>query len=404
MTLAAERKSNERNLTEVTPIAPERTTSTGSTRAHAIALRKARQRRMIKGLALFVLLPTLLGAIYFMAVASDQYESVATFTVQSSESRPSLGMEGFLAGLASVGGGGHDALVVRDYILSRDMLQRLDKERGFIAHYKAPSADWLSRLRASATFEEAYEYFKHKVYADYDQASGAMTVRVRAFDSATSTQLTEAILAYSEEMVNKLSDRERRDRTAYAENELNKAEERLTKARKELVALQQKHADFNPMQSATAAMTIRTQIEGELVKARAELMQLKSFMQDEAPQVRAVNERIKSLSAQAAGESRKLVDPKERGINTSMPDFEAAMVAKEFAQKAYESTMATLELARADAGRQHRYVAIVAAPSKPDEATYPHRLRGIVTVFVSSFLILAILTLIVAAVREHARL
>jgi capsular polysaccharide transport system permease protein len=206
-------------------------------------------------------------------------------------------------------------------------------------------------------------------------------------------------------MVNKLSERERNDRTAYAENDVKKAEGRLSLARQNIVGLQQKYEDFNPLQTATAAMTIRTQLEAELAKSRAELMQLKSFMKEDAPQVQAVNEKVKSLSAQVSGESRRLVNPsKASGLNTSLVDFEAAMVEKEFAQKAYELSMSNLEIARADADRQHRYVAVIAVPSKPDESTYPLRIRSVLTAFILSFLVWSIGSMISAAVREHARL
>lgn len=407
MSSPAEKKPGDSRagLTEVTPLQTPERTQASSTKAHAKAVRRERSRRLAKRLGLFVVLPTALATAYYAHFASPQFESYAIFGVQSSELRPSLGMDGFLAGLASGSGAGHDALAVRDYVLSRDMLARLDKEQGFVAHYKNPSQDLISRLGGDASFEEAYEYFGHKVTADYDQLSGSVTVRVRAFSAEKAVTLSRAILANSEEMVNKLSERERRDRTADAEALVKKAEERLTAARKVIVALQQQHEDFNPLQTATATMTVRTQLEGELAKARAEMMQLKSFMNADAPQVLAAGEKVKALSAQVAGESRRLVDPsKPGGLNASFADFEVAMVEKEFAQKAYESSMASLEMARADADRQHRYVAVIAAPSKPDESTYPHRLRSVLTALVVSFLLWGVASMMGAAVREHARL
>lgn len=407
MSAPAEKKSSPEGknaLGEVTPLAASER-SGGSAKAQAEAVRRARTRRLIKRLIAFVLVPTTLGAVYFSSIASDQFESYSIFTVQSSEMRPTLGVEGILAGIATGSTGGHDALAVRDYVLSRDMLARLDREHGFIAHFKDRQRDVLSRLSASASFEDAYEYFGHKVYADYDQTSGAVTLRVRAFSADKSSELARSILTYSEEMVNKLSDRERHDRTAYAEADVKKAEERLGVARKAIVALQQKHSDFNPQATATSAMEIRAQLEGEQAKARAELMQLKSFMKDDAPQVLAATEKVKAISAQVAGESRRLVDPsKPNGLNTTFADFEGAMVEKEFAQKAYESSMANLELARADAARQHRYLAVVATPSKPDESTYPSRIRSVFSVLVLSFLLFGVGSLLNAAVREHARL
>lgn len=375
----------------------------GSTKAHARAVRRARSRRLALRLALFVALPTVLAGVYYGFFASNQYESHAVFTVQSSEMRPALGVEGLL-GMVS-GGGSHDALAVRDYVLSRDMLARLEKERGCIAHYKDTREDWFSRLQAAASFEDAYDYFGHKVSVDYEQSTGAISLRVRAFSAEKAVELSRSILAYSEEMVNKLSERERRDGTKYAEADVKKAEERLSLAREKIAALQQKHGDFNPLQSAAAAMEIRTHLEGEVAKARAELMQLKSFMKEDAPQVLAAAERAKSLSAQVSGESRRLVDPtKTAGISNSFAEFEAAMVEKEFSQKAYQSALASLELARSNADRQHRYLAVIASPSRPDSSTYPRRLRSVVSAFFLSFLLLGVVSLLSAAVREHARL
>ena len=385
------------------PSSPE-VRALGSSRAQAEAVRRARSRRLAWRIALLVLLPTALTAVYYGLLATAQYESYSLFTVQSSETRPSLGVEGLLAGITGAGAG-HDALTVRDYVLSRDMLARLDKEQQFISHYKATRSDWLSRLGASSSFEDAYEYYGSKVYADYDQTTGAVTLRVRAFSADKAMAISQSILASSEEMVNKLSERQRRDRIASAEADLKQSEERLSLARKQIVALQQKYGDFSPLQTAGAAMEIRTSLEGELAKARAEVMQLKSFMKDDAPQVRAANEKVKAISAQVASESRRLVDPsKPNGLNASFADFEEAMVEKEFSEKVYESSLASLELARVDANRQHRYLAVIAKPSRPDESTYPHKVRGVLAAFLACFLLLGIGSLVVAAVREHARL
>lgn len=385
------------------PNPPPAAPSPGAARAHAAEVRRARSRKLLARLAVFVGVPTVTAGIYYGTVATPQFESYATFTVQSSEIRPTVGMEGLLAGITA--GGGQDALAVRDYALSRDMLTLLDEKDGFIGHYQDKSRDWFSRLASDASFEDAYEYFGSKVYADYNQTSGAITLRVRAFAPDKAKAFADRVLTSSEEMVNRLSERQRRDRTRWAESELKLAEGRLQAARKALVEVQHKHKDFSPLQTAGAAIEIRTQLEAELAKARAELMQLKSYMNDNAPQVRAANEKVRALAAQAAGESRRLIDPKDKGgLTSSLLDFEAAASEKELAEKAYASSLAALELARADADRQHRYLAVVSGPSKPDESTYPHRIRSVVAAFVLSFLLLGVASLVGAAIREHARL
>ena len=206
-------------------------------------------------------------------------------------------------------------------------------------------------------------------------------------------------------MVNRLAERARQDQTRFASLEVEKAEVRLKKAREQLVELQQTRGEFNPEQSAAAARAIRTQLEAEMAKARAEVAAVGSYMAADAPQVIAANEKVRSLAGQAASESQRLVNPKgEKGLNASLAAFESVVVEKEFATQAYQSTLASLELARSDAVRQHRYLARITEPSLSDEAQYPRRFFSVFTAFVASFLLFGIGSLVVAAVREHARL
>lgn len=386
------------------PSAPDKQPAPAATAASVVKqVRRQQARRLLARLALFVLLPTLLATVYYAKLASDQFESYSHFTVHSAESQAVLPFESLLGVTGAPAT--RDTLAVREYILSRDMLARLQRDHAFIDHYKQSGADFLTRLAADASFEEAYEYYEDKVQVDFDSTSGTLTLRVRALSAERAQQFSEAIIRYSEEMVNKLTQREREDQTRYAEQTVKEAEKRLVAARKALLTQQRKHSELNPEQTAQSAMTLRTEIEGELARARAELMQLKSYMAPTAPKVIALTDRVRALSAQAAQEKRRLVDPKsDRGIAGSMGEFEAAMVEKEFAQKSYESAMAALDIARTQAARQHRYLARIAEPSLPDESTYPKRPLSVLTVFVVSFLLLGIGSLLWASIREHARI
>jgi capsular polysaccharide transport system permease protein len=146
-------------------------------------------------------------------------------------------------------------------------------------------------------------------------------------------------------------------------------------------------------------------MKAELGKAQAELMEARAFMQPGAPKVVALSERVKSLAAQVSQESRRLVNPHdEKGLNTSMAMFDAALVEKEFAESAYQSALTSLELARTETVRQHRYLVTIAEPSSPDAETHPKRVRAIITVVLFSAMLLGIASLLLAAVREHARI
>lgn len=367
-------------------------------------LRQRRARKLALRSVLFVALPTALAGVYYGAVASDQYESVSQFTIYAADAPRAMALETVLG---SIGGSAapRETLSVREHILSRDMLARLDEEQGFIAHYRDSGADPLSRLWRDTSFEAAYAYYLRKVRVDYDGVSGMLTLKVRAFAAERAEAFAKTILTASEEVVNSLSEQARLDQTRYARTELDRAEVRLKEARERLTTLQQDRRELDPSQTASAALTLRTSLEAELARARSELMQAESYMNPSAPQVVALREKVRSISAQVAGESARMVSPhNEKGLERSIAEFEAAHVEKEFAQKAYESALTSLEGARIDASRQHRYLATVVQPSVPDEATHPKRWYAILTVFVASLLFMGIGWLGIAAVKEHARL
>lgn len=385
------------------PSAPAASVGNRDAAAAVRALRRARARRLGLRVALGIGLPAILASVYYFFVASSQYESVSLFTVQSAESRGVMGLETLIG--AVPGAAAHDTLAVRDFITSRDMLGLLERQLKLSDHYADPVSDWWARLTDQDNSEEIYDYYREMVQVDHDSSSGVLTLRVRAFKPEYAKKVADAILSESEKMVNHLSERARLDQTKVARAEVANAEQRLSKARLAIVELQRVHAEFNPEQTATEAFALRGELKGQLAMARAELMEARAFMQPNAPKVVALEERVRSLSAQVAEESRRLVNPKsDKGLTTSMAEFDAAMVEKEFAQSAYQSALASLEMARSEASRQHRYLATIAKPSVPNAETHPKRIRGVVTVVLLSAMLLGIVMLLVEAVREHARI
>ncbi|MDJ0761654.1 MAG: Wzz/FepE/Etk N-terminal domain-containing protein [Myxococcota bacterium] len=366
-------------------------------------LRKARARRLAVRFGAIVMIPTLMATLYYTAIASDIYQSEAIITVQSSESRPQLGVAAIL-GAVTGGATAQDAMTVQEYILSREMLAQIDTSEGFSGHYSNPNADFWSRLASDATFEDKFEYYQKRVRANYDTQSGILKVTVQAYTAEKSKAINDAILQRSEEKVNTLSERAKRDQIAFAKKEVTVAEERLTSARYAILELQKQGAEFHPLKEAGTVLTIQGELESELVKARAELAQLLATMASDAPKAVALRQRIQALQMQLRRENKRLVDPENEALNTSIARFETAMIEKEFAAKQYEAAMATLELAKLEADKKSRYLATIAAPSLPDEALYPKRALGVLTIFLVCFAIFGIGSLLIAAIKEHARL
>jgi len=364
-------------------------------------VRRKRARQATTQAIIWVGIPTLIAAIYYGCIASPQYQSIAVISVQSNDAGGTA-LEP-LAALLPPAGAGRDTLLVRTYIRSRDLVKLLIANDGLREHYSDEHADWMSRLKPHASLEETYHYYLDKVDVDHDSASGTLTIRVLAFSGEKAQALNKSIIAAAEKMVNQLTARARHDRIRVAEDAVKSNGERLAKARQALLDLQHERGEIDPTKEAETILTVKGELEGQLAAARAELDSLETIMRSDAPKVLQQRRKVASLQHQIERQIKRLTDAQSGGVNSSIASFEPAFIQKELAEKAYETALKTLEIARVEASRQHRYLVTISSPSLPDVATHPKRLWKIATVFMISLSLLGVLGLLVATIREHAK-
>jgi capsule polysaccharide export protein KpsE/RkpR len=123
------------------------------------------------------------AVLYWSVVASDRYVSEARVMIPKSEvaGSPSLDLGSLIT--SAVGGGRSDQLLLRDYLLSVDNLNRLDKALDLRGHYSDTQRDILSRMWAKDVPQEwFYSYFQSRVSIDYDDYAGVLVVRAQAYD------------------------------------------------------------------------------------------------------------------------------------------------------------------------------------------------------------------------------
>jgi len=90
-------------------------------------------------------------------------------------------------------------MLLRSYLLSVDMLNRLDKALGLRAHYSDSRRDLLSRLwSADISQEWFYRYFLSRVSVEYDDYSGVLVVRAQAYDPQTAHAIVSMLLEEGE--------------------------------------------------------------------------------------------------------------------------------------------------------------------------------------------------------------
>jgi capsular polysaccharide transport system permease protein len=365
-----------------------------------------RGRRAWRVFLVTVVGPTLLAAGYYGFIASDRYVSEARLVVNgdsddagggdSNNSNPLMSL--IRPGTISVNG----TIVLYNYIQSMDMMDRLDKAIDMRSRFSIKEADWLSRLSPDATNEEFMDYFQRRVQVIGEPNNPVLTVRVEAFSPKDAHDIMLALVSISEQRLNALLLKRQEDMIGFAKSELAKAEQRLLDAQTRITNYRTEHSEIDPIQAATAIGGITASIEQALASQRAALASMLMYLKPDNPAVQATKARIKGLEQQLNQTRTTLAGKDQTTYAALVSEFETLKSEEALAQQEYSYTLEFLTVARGDAQRQHAYVTDFVAPNMPEEATEPHRIRAVATVFIICCLAFGIGTMVMTAVREQS--
>jgi capsular polysaccharide transport system permease protein len=364
-----------------------------------------------------VLLPTVVSALYFAFIESDEYTSEAHFTIRTAADNQSSALNSALNSISSSGGSSsigmsgsssgdqssdQDVYIVADYIRSRSIIQDIGGKSVLFAIYSRPNIDWLSRLTPDVPLEEAWEYWKAKIDAIVDTPSETITLDVRAFTPQEAQQLAKLILKKSEALVNDISERSRHDAMMRAEDEVKRAEDRLRKARLALLEFRNKENIINPLLSAQSINDTITKLTQDKLLLENNRAALGSSSAPNSPmqrvyatQIATIDQQIDKLRDQLTSQS------KDTTLSSKITGYENLTIEQQFAEKLYSIAQASAEKARQEQERQQLYLVTVDRPSFPDEPTYPKILVDSFTMFAGCLILWSMVTLLIASVRDH---
>lgn len=350
---------------------------------------------------LLVVAPTVMAAFYFGLFASDVYVSESRFVVRSPDKPAASGL-GVLLKSAGFSNAGDEIFAAHEYVESRDALKILNRGNDVVRAYGNDSISIFDRfnpLGLGGSFEDLFDYYRGKVRIEYATTSSITTLTVRAFTPQDAQKFNRELLERSEDLVNRLNNRGRSDLVNFATEEVVEAKIAAREAALALARFRNARGIVDPEKQATMQLQMVSKLQDELIGARTQLQQLRA-MAPENPQIPILEVRIKSLSREI-DEQLGLVAGNRRSLSATAAQYQRLELEREFADRRLAAAMNSLEEARNDARRKQAYVERIVQPSLPDEAQEPRRLRGIFATFVLGLIAWAILTMLLAGVREH---
>jgi capsular polysaccharide transport system permease protein len=388
----------------------DRVLSLGRTAAVDIGVRPRagwRPRRLFRSVNIWlwavVGLPTLAAGVYYFAIASDLYLSEARFIVRSPKQVQTNPIGALLqsSGLARAS---DDTAAVQDYMTTRDAVRKLEQHNDLRALFSRPEGDFVTRFPGLLfwrhDFEALYRSYDHFVSVETDNTTGVTTLNVKAYRPEDAHMIAAALLEYSEELVNELNERARRDALDLASREVDRAEQRIAQIQDELTAYRVKQKMLDPKTASSGVLELIAQMSTAQATARAQLGELMKNSPN-SPQIPLVKTRIDSLDKLIAEERAKLSGQSD-SVVAALTEYERLTLDRELAEKQLASAFTSLEAARIEAQRQQLYLETIAQPNLADYPLYPKRAISFAVVVASCLIVYGIAWLLVASAREHA--
>jgi capsular polysaccharide transport system permease protein len=354
-------------------------------------------------LVLAVIVPTCAAIIYYGLIASDVFISESRFVVRSPQHQAQSGLFGQILQGSGLTHSQDDTYSVHDYILSRDALSELDAKLGVRKAFTSKHVDPINRfpgLVRDESFEEFYRYYGKHVGIEYDPSTSISTLTVRAFTAPDAERINDQLLKMSESLVNTLNDRSRRDLIRYAEDEVKLATDKATAAAVALFQYRSKHEVFEPDKQAAIQLGSVAKIQEELIATEAQLAQVRKLSPNN-PQISGLESRADTLRHAIGTEAAKVTSA-NGSFSARAPDFERLTLESIFSDKQLGVALADLETARNEALRQQLYLERLVQPNLPDKAMEPRRIRSMFTVLLIGLIAWGVVSLLVAAIREHS--
>lgn len=345
---------------------------------------------------------SLLAVIYWGIIASDRYISDAHVMIQSTDLVGSETVD--LSGLLGNTGSNNkpDQLLLRDYLLSVDMLKKLDKMLNLREHYSDTGIDIFSRMWAKdVSLEEFYEYFRSRVSVEFDDYAGVLIISVQAYNPKMAHDIASMLVSEGEQFMNTMAKNLAKEQVDFLQGELQQLTDNTMTARQEMLNYQNAHGLVSPQTTAENVSGIVNNLEAQLSELQTKRAAMLSYLMPTSPNVAELNIQISAIEKQLAKEKEKLTSPNKKTLNRTIEEYQRLEMNAEFAQEVYKTALIGLEKGRFEASRTLKKMSVLQEPTLPEYPLQPRRIYNSIVFIIFTFVIAGTVHLLTAIIRDH---
>lgn len=347
-----------------------------------------------------VLIGSVLTAGYWMVIASDRYVSEASVIIRKTDSTavPSVDLSMVIAGIAGVNR--TDQLLLREYLLSVDMLKKLDSELSLRAYYSDSSHDLFSRMWLT-DMEWFHRYYLSRVLIAYDDYAGVLRIQVQAYDPKMAKAISSLIVQEGERYMNQLGHEMAETQVNFLNNQVNIAHSRFQQASQTLLAFQNSKGLYSPQAVAESLNVLIGKLEEQRAQLQTQLASIPSAINRDHPNLVMIKKSLAAIDQQINEEKSKLANPSGRTLNVTLQEFQRLQMEVVFSQELYNAALTALEKGRIDATRMLEKVSVLQTPTLPEYPLEPRRVYNTIISLLFAFMLVGILKMLEGIILDH---
>lgn len=347
-----------------------------------------------------VLMLAICAIVYWLGIASDRYVSEGSVIIRKTDSitAPSFDLSMLIAG--GTGANRADQLLLREYLLSVDMLRKLDAELDLRAHFSDERSDLLSRMWLK-DMEWFHRYYLSRVSIEYDDYAGVLRIQAQAYDPQTAQAISTMLVREGERYMNQISHELAETQVNFLTTQVNVAQQRLQQARQTLLAYQNKKGLLSPQATAESLNTLIAKLEEQRAQLKTQLASMPKTLDQNHPNLVMLKQSLAAINQQIAGEKAKLADPGGKTLNITLEEFQRLEMDATFAQELYKAALTALEKGRIDATRMLDKVSVLQVPTSPEYPMEPRRIYNALITLLFALMLAGILKLLEGIILDH---
>lgn len=343
-----------------------------------------------------------LAVLYWVLIASDRYVSEANVIIRKTDSVGAPTLDIPLLAPAMGGVNRPDQLLLRDYLLSVDMLKKLDAKLDLRSHYSAWQRDLVSQMWfRNASMEWFHRHFLSRLSIEYDDFAGILRIKVQAYDPETAQAISSMLVAEGERYMNQLGHELAEAQVNFLTNQVSLAQIRFQQASQDLLAFQNRKGLLSPQATAESINQLVAKLEEQRVQLQTQLASLPRALDKDHPNIVLLKRSLAAVERQIEQEKAKLATPSGKTLNVSMEEFHRLQMEVSFTQDLYKSSLVALEKGRIDATRMLEKVSVLQSPTLPEYPMEPRRIYNTIATLLIAAMLAGILKLLESIVRDH---